>query len=87
VGHLVHHTQADRRAAGDDRCSPHELTAGNLVGVEQLGELAARQLYALRNIKVGKVPPEIAGNDMDGTAFKLSDYRGKVILLDFWGFW
>jgi hypothetical protein len=31
--------------------------------------------------------PEIAGKDLDGKAFKLSDYRGKVVLLDFWGHW
>ena len=31
--------------------------------------------------------PEIEGNDLDGVAFKLSDYRGKVVVLDFWGDW
>ena len=30
---------------------------------------------------------EITGKDQDGKEFKLSDYRGKVILLDFWGGW
>lgn len=35
----------------------------------------------------GKVAPDIAGVDLDGVAFKLSDYKGKVILLDFWGDW
>jgi cytochrome oxidase Cu insertion factor (SCO1/SenC/PrrC family) len=38
-------------------------------------------------LKVGKIAPEIVGEDIDGTAFKLSDYRGKVVLLDFWGHW
>jgi hypothetical protein len=28
--------------------------------------------------------PEIEGVDVDGKAMKLSDYRGKVVLLDFW---
>jgi cytochrome oxidase Cu insertion factor (SCO1/SenC/PrrC family) len=28
--------------------------------------------------------PEITGIDADGKQFKLSDYRGKVVLLDFW---
>lgn len=31
--------------------------------------------------------PEITGVDVDGKEFKLSDYRGKVVVLDFWGFW
>jgi len=36
---------------------------------------------------VGALAPEIAGNDLDGVAFRLSEYRGKVVLLDFWGNW
>jgi hypothetical protein len=32
----------------------------------------------------GKIAPEISGVDGDEVAFKLSDYRGKVVLLDFW---
>jgi hypothetical protein len=31
--------------------------------------------------------PDFEAVDADGVAFKLSDYRGKVVLLDFWGFW
>ena len=38
-------------------------------------------------LAVGKPAPEIEGEDIDGMAFKLSDYRGKVVLLDFWGNW
>ena len=39
------------------------------------------------HLQVGMVAPDIVGEDLDGVAFKLSDYRGKVILLDFWGYW
>lgn len=35
----------------------------------------------------GKAAPEIEGEDVEGKRFKLSDYRGKVVLLDFWGDW
>jgi hypothetical protein len=52
-----------------------------------LGVAAAADLFELRNLAVGMTVPDIAGNDLDGVAFKLSDYRGKVILLDFWGNW
>ena len=44
-------------------------------------------LYELDNLSVGQVAPEIEGEDVDGVSFKLSDYRGKVIFLDFWGDW
>jgi hypothetical protein len=36
---------------------------------------------------IGLMAPDIEGIDLDGVAFKLSDYRGKVIFLDFWGDW
>jgi len=38
-------------------------------------------------LEVGNTAPEIAGKDSAGKEFKLSDYRGKVVLIDFWGFW
>ncbi len=53
-----------------------------------LAELAKERLEELRHpILVGKPVPEIEGEDIDGVKFKLSDYRGKVVLLDFWGNW
>lgn len=35
----------------------------------------------------GKPVPEIEGIDHNGKPMKLSDYRGRVVLLDFWGDW
>jgi len=50
-------------------------------------ERAGAELFELRNLRIGKVAPDIEGEDLDGAKFKLSDYRGKVVLLDFWGDW
>jgi peroxiredoxin len=33
---------------------------------------------------VGQAAPEITGEDLDGQPLKLSDYRGKVVVLVFW---
>jgi thiol-disulfide isomerase/thioredoxin len=52
-----------------------------------LGESAGAQLYELRHLSVGMAAPEIVGEDLDGRPLKLSDFRGKVVLLDFWGAW
>jgi hypothetical protein len=38
-------------------------------------------------LAVGKQAPDFTAKDADGVTFKLSDYRGKVVVLDFWGFW
>jgi len=45
---------------------------------------AKMELHGIRHLSVGKVAPEIKGPDQDGRNFKLSDYRGKVVLLYFW---
>lgn len=52
-----------------------------------LGALADAELFELEHLQVGMVAPEIEGVDEDGVPFKLSDYRGKVVLIDFWGYW
>jgi hypothetical protein len=49
-----------------------------------IGEAAAAKLFELRSLRIGRTAPEIEGVDQEGTPFKLSDYRGKVVLLDFW---
>jgi len=38
-------------------------------------------------LTIGGTAPDIVGQDLDGVEFRLSDYRGKVVLLDFWGDW
>jgi cytochrome oxidase Cu insertion factor (SCO1/SenC/PrrC family) len=42
---------------------------------------------SVRSTKASPPSLEIVGSDQDGVTFKLSDYRGKVVLLDFWGNW
>ncbi len=43
--------------------------------------------YKVTHLVVGCEAPEIEGFDQDGKRFRLSDYRGKVVLLPFWGIW
>jgi hypothetical protein len=52
-----------------------------------LGEVAQHELFELRNLIIGATAPNIAGEDIDGKRFNLTDYRGKVVVLDFWGNW
>jgi hypothetical protein len=49
-----------------------------------VGRKARSELFDLRSLSVGKAAPEVQGTDQDGKHFQLSDYKGKVVLLDFW---
>jgi hypothetical protein len=51
---------------------------------ETVGEVAQTDLFEIRHLTVGQVAQDIEGSDQDGRPFKLSDYRGKVVLLYFW---
>ena len=51
---------------------------------DTVGEKARAELYEIRHLLVGREAPDIEGEDQDGKKFKLSDYRGKVVLIDFW---
>ena len=53
----------------------------------KLGDLAAPPFYEFKYLSVGKIAPDIEGEDIDGVKFRLSDYRGKVVLLSYWGDW
>jgi thiol-disulfide isomerase/thioredoxin len=45
------------------------------------------QLVELQRRAVGMPVPEITGIDLDNKPLKLSAYRGRVVLLSFWGTW
>jgi peroxiredoxin len=51
------------------------------------GDLARSLLFELNHLVPGKQAPDIEGTDADGKRFRLSDYRGKVVLLTFSADW
>lgn len=48
---------------------------------------AEQLLFVLRHLSVGKPAPEFASKDLDGNPAKLSDLKGKVVVLDIWATW
>jgi hypothetical protein len=49
--------------------------------------VAAGGLYELEHLRVGHVAPDFEAVDQARVPFRLSEYRGRVVLLHFWGFW
>jgi len=56
-------------------------------GGRSYGKLCDGTLFEIDNLQIGMVVPDMEATDETGTKFKLSDYRGKVVVVDFWGFW
>ena len=55
--------------------------------VQKIGEMASNILFSLQHLQVGKTAPNIEAEDLDGVAFSLEEYRGNIVMLDFWGDW
>jgi hypothetical protein len=66
------------------RRASDEFADVKLASSGTVGDKAQLELDDILHLAVGKVAPDIEGQDQDGNKFKLSDYRGKVVLLDFW---
>jgi hypothetical protein len=54
---------------------------------EEYAAVAGGQLFELDYLQIGKTPADFEVTDENGVKFKLSDYRGKVVVIDFWGNW
>jgi peroxiredoxin len=50
---------------------------------ENVAEVARQQLHDLRNLQIGNLAPGFEAKDVDGNPIKLTDLRGKVVVLDF----
>lgn len=48
---------------------------------------AVHRLFTLQNLSIGKTCPEVELTDLQGNPVKLSDYKGKVVVLDLWATW
>jgi peroxiredoxin len=51
------------------------------------GQEFAKQLDAVKATSVGAIAPDFTQNDVNDKPVKLSDFRGKYVLLDFWASW
>src|SRR5580658_9573671 len=48
---------------------------------------AARAIVESREVKAGKPAPDFTLKDAKGDRLRLADYKGKVVLLNFWATW
>lgn len=51
------------------------------------GKQAEGFIFEAEKLQIGMVAPDIEGEDEKGVKFRLAEYQGKVVVLDFWGFW
>lgn len=55
-----------------------------VIGNTTVAQLAENELYIILHLSKGRVAPDLVGVDSSGNPIRLSDYKGKVIVLMFW---
>jgi thiol-disulfide isomerase/thioredoxin len=71
----------------DQGRNSRDVTQDDLTAKLTLSQVAESRLDEMLNLAVGNPAPEIEGPGLDGKPLKLSGYRGKVVVLVFWGTW
>lgn len=86
---LAMDTLRDVKADEDAKAEALELLdeAAFLAEGTELAILAGAHRFEVERLQIGMEAPDIVGEDLDQVPFKLSDYRGKVVVIDFWGDW
>lgn len=54
---------------------------------EAVGQRASDEVFRAEHLCPGAVAPAIVGSSIDGEPRSLADHRGKIVVLDFFGFW
>lgn len=77
---------ADNDASQQTAMDLFRRTAKDYPGT-RAAERAASYIYEIEHLQIGMKAPEIVGTGVDGKEIRLSQFRGQVVVLDFWGFW
>jgi hypothetical protein len=88
-GVLLESKSAEHKAEGRDCFEAVVAEYGALAYREDSTYKVAAEgyLFELDNLQIGMTAPDFESIDENGAKWKLSDYKGKVVVVDFWGNW
>ena len=89
LGYLVfpgNHMAEIRRHDAERSTALFEKTVREFPGTDAAGK-ATRMLFEAKHLQNGMQAPDFVGKDIDGKEIRLSQFRGQVVLLSFFGFW
>ncbi len=63
------------------------VVEGFAIGILVVASLVLSACTTAQTAKSSKMAPDFALNDSEGVPIRLSAYKGKVVLLNFWATW
>lgn len=64
-----------------------DINGDGTLSLEEASVLLSKEEYAKKLLPVGTIAPEWTLKDSRGETHTLSEYRGRVIVMDFWAVW
>jgi len=83
---FARHLQTGRLTAAQEALVLKRMDALGAAHPEA-AETVAHARFMVSALTIGKTAPNIVGRDLDGAGLRLSDYRGKVVVLTFSAEW
>lgn len=77
---------ADRPAAQKKAVEVFRAVLKEFPNSETAGK-AEPFLFEAEHLQVGMKAPDFAGEDEHGQPVKLADFKGRVVVIDYWGYW
>src|SRR5207249_3424848 len=82
---------ADREALAEEVVAAFSRLAErdgkrNIAGIT-VKTLAEGAIFSVRHLRLGKKAEGLSGMSIDNKPINLSDYQGKVVIVDFWATW
>jgi peroxiredoxin len=71
-------------AIADGQVRAHEAPMRALLGADAYGALASGERTSMHYMGNDRLAPDFTLRDRSGRAWRLSDHRGKVVVLNFW---
>ncbi|MDR1503787.1 MAG: TlpA family protein disulfide reductase [Prevotella sp.] len=70
-----------------DEFEKYFMSLDNTIRDTQLGQQIVMYIENSKKTGINQPAPDFEKKDKDGKVIKLSDYKGKYVLIDFWGSW
>ncbi|MDQ3550862.1 MAG: TlpA family protein disulfide reductase, partial [Bacteroidota bacterium] len=70
-----------------DNLKKFESTTQNLFLIEKNNDLFELNIQTYKNLASGIKAPDFELPDSNGVLHRLSDFKGKIVYIDFWGTW
>lgn len=70
-----------------DKVEPLFMNLSDQVRQSDVGQVIAQRIQETKQVSVGQQAPDFEQKDPNGKVIKLSDFKGKYVLLDFWASW